>query len=79
MNRFYTCSTAAAIEIITGEDFGRKILLSKDDTMNDLLEKYCQLCGHYYNKVDEKPESDIIDNNKIGELGIVIEKYFKIL
>lgn len=77
LNGFYPCSTAAAIARITGQDFGRKLLPLENDTMDDLFQKYCQLCGHYHNWINEELEVDLIDANHIEELGIIIEKYFK--
>lgn len=76
-NGFYPCSIGAAIARSTGQDFGRKSLPNQEDTMEDLLENLCKLCGHYYNSVNDELTTDIVDNNNIGELGIVIEKYFK--
>ena len=44
---------------------------------SSLFQKYCQLCGHYHNWINEELEVDLIDANHIEELGIIIEKYFK--
>ena len=46
LNGYYPCSTAAAIARVTGEDFGRKSLPTKEDDMKDLYNRYCPLCGH---------------------------------
>jgi hypothetical protein len=53
-NGYYPCAVAGGIDRIFGMDAGRKSLPSPDDSMNDLLEKFCSRCGHF-KRLSEEP------------------------
>ncbi len=46
-NGYYPCAIAGGIDRIFGWDLGRKSLPSADDSMEDLLERFCAHCGHF--------------------------------
>ncbi|MBK8211429.1 MAG: radical SAM protein [Rhodospirillales bacterium] len=45
---YYPCAVAGGIDRIVGSGSGRQTLPSDDDGMEDLLESFCRLCGHFY-------------------------------
>jgi Radical SAM superfamily/4Fe-4S single cluster domain len=44
---YYPCTVAGGIDRIFGFDKGRKVLPSQEDSMIDLLQTFCQLCGMF--------------------------------
>jgi hypothetical protein len=44
---YYPCAVAAGIDRVAGFDAGRKTLPSDSDDMDDLLARFCRLCGHF--------------------------------
>jgi len=44
---YYPCAIAGGIDRIFEFNLGRQHLPSPDDDMEDLLEKFCPLCGHF--------------------------------
>jgi hypothetical protein len=44
---YYHCAVAGGIDRIFGFDKGRKMLPSQEDSMVELLQTFCQLCGHF--------------------------------
>jgi hypothetical protein len=49
---YYPCAVAGGIDRIFGWDLGRKTLPADDDDMHDLLEKFCQHCGHFKRRLE---------------------------
>lgn len=70
MHGYYPCTTSASIDRVFGLDVGRKNMPNDQDLMEDLFEKFCKLCGHYYHEIN-----DVIDFNvKKREDYIKLEK-----
>jgi len=44
---YYPCAVAAGIDRIVGHDAGRPHLPDDEDGMEDLLARFCRLCGHF--------------------------------
>ena len=44
---FYPCAIAAGIDRVAGFDVGRKTFPADADGMEDLLDRFCRLCGHF--------------------------------
>ena len=44
---YYHCAVAGSIDRIFGFDKGRKVLPSQEDSMGELLQTFCPLCGHF--------------------------------
>jgi hypothetical protein len=49
---FYPCAIAGGIDRILGEQNGRTELPPRQDGMRDLLQKHCELCGHFKRRAD---------------------------
>ena len=44
---YYACAVAGAIDRVLGEDRGRKRLPAPEDGMEDQLDRFCRMCGHF--------------------------------
>lgn len=73
MYGYYPCSAAAAAARVFGYDVGRKHMPSKSDTMDDLFPKFCRICGHHYNKINEISNLEVANNDNVEELEKTIE------
>lgn len=73
MYGYYPCSAAAAAARVYGYDIGRKKLPLKSDKMDDLYPKFCSICGHHYNKINEQSNLKVANNNNVEELEKIIE------
>ena len=57
---FYPCAVAAGIDRIMGWDIGRKSLPADDDSMQDLLSRFCSHCGHFDRNLVEPLETESV-------------------
>jgi hypothetical protein len=59
-NGYYPCAVAGGIDRIYGWDLGRKSLPVVTDGMDDLLEKFCQHCGHFKREIEGSFDAPIM-------------------
>ena len=73
---YYPCSAAAAIDRVFGGDVGKKELPVHKGELEDMLSEFCKLCGHYYDKINELAEGDILSENQVLQFEEFHKKHF---
>lgn len=79
MYGYYPCSAAAATARVFGYDIGRKYLPEKSDRMDDLYPRFCSICGHYYNEINNLSDFPIANDDNADELEELINEKQKLI
>lgn len=69
---YYPCTSSAAIDRVFGFDKGRKDFPADNDSMNDLFEQFCKLCGHYEHELNNRVNFDVKDESDVIKLEEVV-------
>ena len=65
MHGYYPCSAAAAIDRVFGFDVGKKALPNKREPLECLFEKFCRLCGHFYDEINSLASTNLTTEKEV--------------